>query len=234
MTDPHSPVAGRDVETLVAMLPEAPGHQRRLDMMLRLGAYGDGFGAREGLTFADVLAAPHGIDLGPMRPRLPGVLRTASGKVELAPEPLIGDLARLRAAVDAEHESGDPSLFLVGRRHLRSNNSWMHNLPALTGGTNRCTLQMHPDDAARLGIDGVATVRGAGGSLTVPVELTTDIKPGVASMPHGWGHDDAEARLSVAAVEPGVNVNILNDGTRLDPLSGTVVLNGVRVEVGPA
>ncbi len=234
VTDPHSSVAGRDVETLVAMLPDAPGHQRRLDMMLRLGAYGDGFGAREGLTFADVLAAPHGIDLGPMRPRLPGVLRTASGKVELAPDPLIGDLARLRAAVHAEHATGDPSLLLVGRRHLRSNNSWMHNLPALTGGTNRCTLQMHPDDAARLGIDGVATIRGAGGSLTVPVEITSDIKPGVASMPHGWGHDDAETRLSVAAAEPGVNVNILNDGTRIDPLSGTVVLNGLRVEVGPA
>ncbi|GAC54087.1 molybdopterin-dependent oxidoreductase [Gordonia amicalis] len=236
VTDPHSPVAGRDVESLVAMLPDAPGHQRRLDMMLRIGAYGDGFGAREGLTFADVLAAPHGIDLGPMRPRLLTVLRTASGKVELAPDPLIADLARLRAAVDAENpaDSDPASLLLVGRRHLRSNNSWMHNLPALTGGTNRCTLQIHPDDASRLGIDGLATVRGAGGSLTVPVEITTDIKPGVASMPHGWGHDDAGSRLQVAAVEPGVNVNNLNDGTRLDPLSGTAVLNGLRVEIGPA
>ncbi|ATD70527.1 MULTISPECIES: molybdopterin-dependent oxidoreductase [Gordonia] len=236
VTDPHSPVAGRDVESLVAMLPDAPGHQRRLDMMLRIGAYGDGFGAREGLTFADVLAAPHGVDLGPMRPRLLTVLRTASGKVELAPDPLIADLARLRAAVDAENpaDSDPASLLLVGRRHLRSNNSWMHNLPALTGGTNRCTLQIHPDDASRLGIDGLATVRGAGGSLTVPVEITADIKPGVASMPHGWGHDDAGSRLRVAAVEPGVNVNNLNDGTRLDPLSGTAVLNGLRVEIGPA
>ncbi|SDU39796.1 molybdopterin-dependent oxidoreductase [Gordonia westfalica] len=235
VTDPHSPVAGREVASLVAMLPEAPGHQRRLDMMMRIGAHGDAFGAREGLTFADVLAAPHGIDLGPMRPRLPGILRTASGKVELAPDPLIGDLARLRAAVDTEQDPDDQAaLLLVGRRHLRSNNSWMHNLPALTGGTNRCTLQIHPDDAMRLGIDGLATVRGAGGSLTVPVEVTADIKPGVASIPHGWGHDDAESRLHVAAAEPGVNVNALNDGTRLDPLSGTAVLNGLRVEIGPA
>ncbi|MEO9327669.1 molybdopterin-dependent oxidoreductase [Gordonia aurantiaca] len=233
--DPHSPVAGRDVDTLVAMLPDAPGHLRRLDMMLRLGAYGDAFGARDGLTFADVLAAPHGIDLGPMRPRLPGILRTESGKVELAPGPLVGDLARLRAALDAgatQAEAG--TLLLVGRRHLRSNNSWMHNLPGLLGGTNRCTLQIHPDDAARLGVDGMAVVRGPAGTLTVPVEITDDVRPGVVSLPHGWGHDDSATRLHVAATDPGVNVNALNDGSRLDPLSGTAVLNGLRVEVAPA
>ncbi|WP_168707492.1 molybdopterin-dependent oxidoreductase [Gordonia paraffinivorans] len=232
--DPHSPVAGRDVDELVGMLPDAPGHRRRLDMMLRLGAYGDAFGARDGLTFADVLAAPHGIDLGPMRPRLPGILRTASGKVELAPDPLVGDLARLRGAVDSGSGTEPGSLLLVGRRHLRSNNSWMHNLPALRGGTNRCTLQMHPQDAARLGVDGMATVRGPGGALTVPVEITDDIRPGVVSLPHGWGHDDAATRLAVAADDPGVNVNALNDGSRLDPLSGTAVLNGLPVEIAPA
>ncbi len=123
---------------------------------------------------------------------------------------------------------------LVGRRHLRSNNSWMHNLPALRGGTNRCTLQMHPQDAARLGVDGRATVRGPGGALTVPVEITDDIRPGVVSLPHGWGHDDAATRLAVAADDPGVNVNALNDGSRLDPLSGTAVLNGLPVEIAPA
>ncbi|OUC78060.1 molybdopterin-dependent oxidoreductase [Gordonia lacunae] len=237
VTDPHSPVAGRDVESLVAMLPDAPGHQRRLDMLLRVGAYGDAFGTRAGLTFADLLAAPHGIDLGPMRPRLPGVVRTASGKVELAPDPLIGDLARLWAAVSADDSPGpvaEGGLLLVGRRHLRSNNSWMHNLPALTGGTNRCTLHMHPDDADRLGISDVAKIRGAGGSLTVPVEITTDIRPGVASLPHGWGHDVEGVRLGVAAADPGVNVNELNDGAVLDPLSGTVVLNGLPVEIAPA
>ncbi|MGW6035196.1 molybdopterin-dependent oxidoreductase [Gordonia terrae] len=237
VADPHSPVAGRDVESLVAMLPDAPGHRRRLDMLLRVGAYGDAFGARAGLTFADLLAAPHGIDLGPMRPRLPGVLRTASGKVELAPDPLIDDLARLWAEVSADHDAvpvADGGVLLVGRRHLRSNNSWMHNVPALTGGTNRCTLQIHPDDADRLGISDVAKIRGSGGSLTVPVEITTDIRPGVASLPHGWGHDVEGVRLSVAATEPGVNVNELNDGTLLDPLSGTVVLNGLPVDIAPA
>ncbi|MET4164461.1 MULTISPECIES: molybdopterin-dependent oxidoreductase [Gordonia] len=237
VADPHSPVAGRDVDSLVAMLPEGPGHLRRLDMQLRIGDYGDAFGTRDGLTFADVVAAPHGIDLGPMRPRLPGVLRTASGKVELAPDALVGDLARLSAAVSAVSGAvpvADGSLLLVGRRHLRSNNSWMHNLPALTGGTNRCTLLMHPDDADRLGISDVAKVRGAGGMLTVPVEITTDIRPGVASLPHGWGHDVEGIRLGVASADPGVNVNDLNDGALLDPLSGTVVLNGLPVDIAPA
>ncbi|AZG43959.1 molybdopterin-dependent oxidoreductase [Gordonia insulae] len=230
VSDPHSPVAGRVVDDLVAQLPDAPGHERRLDMMLRLGAYGDAFGGRPGgLTLADVRAAPHGVDLGPMQPRLPGVLRTESGKVELAADDLIADVARLRAALDR----ADAGLVLIGRRNLRSNNSWMHNLPALTGGSNRCTLHVHPDDAARLGLEDIAIIRGAGGELKVPVEITDDIRPGVASLPHGWGHDVTGTRLSVAAVEPGVNVNQLNDGTLMDPLSGTVVLNGLPVEIAP-
>ena len=228
--DPHSPVAGRDVAELVAMLPDAPGHERRLDMMLRLGAYGDAFGARDdGITLADVLAAPHGIDLGPMRPRLPGVLRTESGTVELAADDLVADVERLRTALDRSPQG----LVLIGRRNLRSNNSWMHNLTALSGGSNRCTLHVHPDDANRLGLDDIAVVGGPGGEVTVPVELSTDILPGVVSLPHGWGHDLAGTRLSVAAAAPGANVNQLNDGSRMDPLSGTVTLNGLPVEIAP-
>jgi len=123
---------------------------------------------------------------------------------------------------------------LIGRRHLRSNNSWMHNLPALAGGTNRCTLHMHPDDAARLGIGDdteTAVVKSAGGEIIVPVEVTDTIRPGVVSLPHGWGHDRAGTRMTVAAGRPGANVNQLNDGTLLDPLSGTAVLNGLPVTV---
>ncbi|RPA12650.1 molybdopterin-dependent oxidoreductase [Gordonia sp. OPL2] len=230
VSDPHSPVAGRDVDEMIAMLPDAPGHERRLDMMVRLGAYGDAFGARaDGLTLAQILASPHGVDLGPMRPRLPGILRTESGTVELAADDLIADVDRLRAAL---HRAPD-GFVLIGRRNLRSNNSWMHNLPALTGGTNRCTLYIHPDDALRLGLDDVAIVRGPGGEVKVPVEITPDIRPGVASLPHGWGHDLADTRLTVAAEAPGTNVNQLNDGSLLDPLSGTVVLNGLPVEIAP-
>ena len=229
--DAGSPVAGRPVEELTAMLADGPGYERRLDMMLRLGAYGDAFGARpDGLTLATLKSAPHGLDLGPLRPRLLDVLRTPSGLVELAPPQLLDDAGRLRDALSRPEER----FVLIGRRHLRSNNSWMHNLPALSGGSNRCTLQMHPDDAAELGVSDTAVVKGPGGELVVPVEVTEDIRRGVLSLPHGWGHDRAGTGQRLAASHPGVNANQLNDGSVLDPLSGTAVLNGIPVVVGPA
>jgi anaerobic selenocysteine-containing dehydrogenase len=216
--DPDSPVAGRDVDELTAMLHPGPGYERRLDMMLRLGPYGDAFGAKpDGLTLERLKANPHGIDLGPLRPRIPEVLRTPSGRIELAPELIVADVARLRDAL--RRAAG--GFLLIGRRHLRSNNSWMHNLPALSGGSNRCTLQIHPDDAADLGLTDVAIVKGPGGELLVPVEVTDGMRRGVVSLPHGWSADR------------GVNVNQLNDGTHLDPLSGTAVLNGIPVDIAP-
>ncbi len=227
VADPDSPVAGRTVGELTAMLPDGPGYERRLDMMLRLGPFGDAFGTRpDGLTLQRLKDTPHGVDLGALTPRIPEILRTPSGKIELAPEPIIADIPRLQASLD----SGDGFL-LIGRRHLRSNNSWMHNLPALSGGSNTCTLQIHPDDAARLGLSDTAWVTGPGGKLEVPVEITDGIRPGVVSLPHGWGHTEPGTRMRVAAEHPGVNVNSLNDGTLLDPLSGTAVLNAVPVEV---
>ncbi|TGD89896.1 molybdopterin-binding oxidoreductase [Mycolicibacterium sp. CH28] len=230
VADPHSPVSGRTVEELTAMLPDGPGYERRLDMMLRLGPFGDGFGVKpEGLTLQRLKDTPHGVDLGALTPRIPEVIRTPSGTVELAPDPILADIPRLLASL-----SGESGFLLIGRRHLRSNNSWMHNLPALSGGTNRCTLQIHPDDAARLGLDELALVTGPGGKLEVPVEITDTIRPGVVSLPHGWGHSEPGTRLRVAAREPGVNVNNLNDGTLLDPLSGTAVLSALPVEVAPA
>ena len=228
VADPDSPVGGRSVAELTAMLPEGPGYERRLDMMLRLGPFGDAFGAKpEGLTLQTLKDNPHGIDLGPLTPRIPVVLRTPSGKLELAPEPILADIPRLQAALSAD----DSGFLLIGRRHLRSNNSWMHNLPALAGGTNRCTLQIHPDDAARLGVTDTAVITGPGGKLAVPVEITENIRPGVVSLPHGWGHTAPGTRLSVAATQAGVNVNGLLDSSLLEPLSGTAVLNGVPVEV---
>ncbi|MER7054863.1 molybdopterin oxidoreductase family protein [Streptomyces sp. NPDC000351] len=230
--DPHSPVHGRDPGELTARLTGDDGPERRLDLMLRLGPYGDGFGARaDGLTLERLLAHPHGIDLGPLRPRLPRPLKTRSGKVELLPGPIAEDLPRLRQAL-AERPAG---LVLVGRRHLRSNNSWMHNIPALTGGSNRCTLHLHPDDAERLGVRAGQPVRvkGAGGEVTAPAEVTDAVRPGVVSLPHGWGHDRPGTRLTHAATDPGVNVNQLLDGSMLDPLSGNAVLNGVPVELVP-
>ncbi|MGD9622403.1 MAG: molybdopterin-dependent oxidoreductase [Mycolicibacterium sp.] len=229
--DAASPVAGRAVDELTAMLDDGPGYERRLDMMLRLGAYGDFFGVRpDGLTLRKLKAQPHGIDLGPLRPRLAEVLRTPSGLIELAPAPLVAETTRLRDSL-AHRVHG---FTLIGRRHLRSNNSWMHNVPALMGGTNRCTAQIHPDDAAELGISDRAVVKGPGGELVVAVEITEDIRRGVVSLPHGWGHDRDGTGQALAASHPGVNVNQLNDGRRLDPLSGTAVLNGVPVSVEPA
>ncbi|MEU5307257.1 molybdopterin oxidoreductase family protein [Streptomyces sp. NPDC021562] len=230
VTEAHSPAHGRDPRELAALLTGDTGPERRLDMMLRLGPYGDGFGARpDGLTLQRLLAHPHGIDLGPLAPRLPQPLKTRSGRIELLPRPIAEDLPRLRAAL-GDRPAG---LVLVGRRHLRSNNSWMHNVPALTGGSNRCTLQIHPEDAERLGVrDGTEVrVKGSGGEVVAPAEVTDGVRRGVVSLPHGWGHDRPGTRLSHAATVPGVNVNQLLDGSLLDPLSGNAVLNGIPVEV---
>ncbi|WP_327378559.1 molybdopterin oxidoreductase family protein [Streptomyces sp. NBC_01216] len=219
----HSPLHGGDPQEQARLLAGRTGPERRLDLMLRLGPYD--------LILEDLLRAPHGIDLGPLRPRLPQVLKTRSGRVELLPQPLAADLPRLRAALASRRDG----LVLVGRRHLRSNNSWLHNVPSLTGGSNRCTLQVHPADADRLGLaDGKpARISSVGGALEVEVEVTDAVRAGVVSLPHGWGHDRPGARLTVAAERPGVNVNQLLDGSLLDPLSGTAVLNGFPVDVTP-
>ncbi|MGW3623967.1 molybdopterin oxidoreductase family protein [Streptomyces sp. NPDC000880] len=223
VADPHSPVKGQDVKELTAQLTGRSGPERRLDMMLRLGPYD--------LTLDKLLEHPHGIDLGPLQPRVPQVLETRSGRVELLPGPIAADLPRLRRAL----EERPAALVLVGRRHLRSNNSWMHNVATLSGGSNRCTLQIHPADAARLGLEDGAQVRitADGGELEAPVEITDAVRTGVVSLPHGWGHSRPGTRMSVAAARPGVNVNQLLDGSRLDPLSGTAVLNGFPVELSP-
>jgi anaerobic selenocysteine-containing dehydrogenase len=234
VAQPGSAVEGRDPAELMAALEPRRGPERILDFMLRTGPYGDGFdGANGGLTLAVLERNPHGVDLGPLEPRLPDALRTPSGRIELAPEPIVEDLGRLGAALEQPRNGG---MVLVGRRQLRSNNSWMHNLPALVKGKERCTMHVHPDDAERLGLDegGPALVRSAAGELEAPVEITDAIMPGVVSIPHGWGHDAPGMRLRVAADHAGVNSNRLADETAVDPLSGNAVLNGIPVEVGPA
>ena len=238
---PGSRVAGRDPAELVADLGERRGPERVLDFMLRTGPFGDGFGADpDGLTLERVAAAPHGIDLGPMSPRMPDVLRTPSGRIELAPDEIVADLPRLEAEVAAAAagaRNGTSSarwngMVLIGRRQLRSNNSWMHNLPALVKGKDRCTVWLNSDDAERLGIADGGTVRlaSASGELTAPAEVTDEIMPGVVSIPHGWGHDAPGSRMRVAAEHAGVNSNLLSP-SEVDPLSGNAVLNGIPVEV---
>jgi len=167
-----------------------------------------------------------------LRPRLPEALRTPSGRVELCPDRITDDLPRLESSLAAE----PPDLVLVGRRQLRSNNSWMRNLPHLVRGPDRCTLQVHPSDAERLGLTegGTASVSSRAGELRAPVEITDAVMAGVVSIPHGWGHDAAGAQLSVAAEHAGVNSNLLADESLLDPVSGNAVLNGIPVDVASA
>jgi anaerobic selenocysteine-containing dehydrogenase len=237
VSDPNSNISGRDAEEILAELSRngRRGPARMLDFMLRTGPYGDAFGAApDGVSLDKLRANPHGIDFGALQPRLPEVLRTASGKVELAPSELIADLGRLWSRVEDSDEMLDGrDLVLVGRRHLRSNNSWMHNLEVLVKGKPRCTLQMHPLDAATRGIsDGQhVSVASRVGRVSAPVELTDEIRPGVVSLPHGWGHGVAGTQMRVAGEYAGVNSNILTDEAAMDPLSGTSVLNGIPVSV---
>ena len=215
-----------------ARLGDEPGPARLLDLMLRAGPHGDRFDdAAEGLSLAKLQAAEHGVDLGPLAPRLPELLATESGKIELAPEPIVRDVERLAAEVGRVRTADE--IVLVGRRHLRSNNSWFHNLPALAKGPDRCKLQIHPQDARRIGLadGGRARIRSRVGQVEAPVEVTDAVMPGVVSLPHGHGHDAPGARLRVAAQNPGVNSNLLTDELGLDALSGNAILNGIPVAV---
>jgi anaerobic selenocysteine-containing dehydrogenase len=239
--DETSAVSGRGPEDLLAALAPRTGPARLIDFMLRTGPYGEGFGANpDGLTLDTLLANPHGIDLGPLTPRLPDALRTPSGMIELAPELLVADVDRLRAGLtgtsNGHPESTEHTALLVGRRQLRSNNSWMHNLPVLVKGKPRCTLHVHPDDATRLGLeDGKqAEVRSRTGTVAIAVEVTDAIMPGVVSIPHGWGHAVDGVQMAVAAtMAGGVNSNLLADPDAFDPVSGNAVLNGIPVHVTP-
>lgn len=226
-------IHGRATDEIMKALEPRRGPERMLDFMLRTGSGGEGFGANEsGLTLARLESEVHGVDLGPLQARLPEVLRTASGKIELAPELLLKDVPRLKEALTRK----DDGLLLIGRRHLRSNNSWLHNIPSLVSGKTRCTLLIHPDDAKSHGLEDSAKVQVTSrvGSVVAPLEVTDSIMRGVVSLPHGWGHGQPGTRMSVAAANAGVNSNILTDEAAMDVPSGNSVLNGIPVTVAPA
>jgi len=201
---------------------------------LRAGPCGSGVRAwRKGLTLRSVRAAPHGIDLGPMEPALPGRLPVRGDgsprRIELAPPELVADAARLEASLG----ENPADLVLIGRRDILGINSWTHNLPSLARGRSRCVLQMHPADAAARGIARGDRVRLSShiGTVVVDVELTEDVMRGVLALPHGYGHDRAGTRLGVARVRAGASFNDLTDPADIDPLSGNAVLNGIPVRV---
>jgi anaerobic selenocysteine-containing dehydrogenase len=225
-------IAGRDPGEIVAQAG-GPGPERLLDFAIRTGPWGDAYGARpDGLTAEHLKREPNGIDRGALTPRLDEVLQTASGRIELAPGYICGDIPRLREWLSREPQG----LVLVSRRHVRSKNSWMHNLPALMTGRDRCTLLIHPDDATPRGLadGGVARIRSRAGSVEAPVEVSDAMLPGVVSLPHGWGHDKPGARLSVARERAGVCNNVLAPGALIDVPSNNAVVNGIPVEVESA
>ena len=230
--DPDSSIAGRDPAEIVAAT-RGRGPERLLDFALRIGPRGDHYGEDpRGLNLDTMRQHPHGLDFGPLEPRLPGLLRTPSRKIEIAPDYITSDLGRLAKRLDRPR----PDLVLVSRRHLRSNNSWMHNLERLVRGRDRCTLLIHPDDAARTGLvmGGRARIASRAGAIEAPVEVSDEMKPGVVCLPHGWGHDRDGTRLGVATRHAGANNNLLAPGDLVDLPSGNAVVNGIPVEVTPA
>ncbi len=228
------------VEALLNATAHLCGPERQLDLGLRAGPWGDGFGARpDGLSLARLRAAPHGIDYGPLQARLPDVLRTRDGMIDIAPAAFVADLARVEAALSAAPQSlegeGYP-VTVIGRRDVRSNNSWMHNLHTLAKGPERCLALLHPDDAQAAGITDGALARLSGAedrSITVRVKYSEDMRRGVLSLPHGWGHDAPGTRMQIARERPGANINVLLDESARDPLSGTSVLSGVPARIQP-
>jgi anaerobic selenocysteine-containing dehydrogenase len=226
---------GTHADAVIDATKGLKGPQRTLEVALRSGPYGDQWGRKpDGLTLAKVMASnpTGGIDLGELQPRIPEMLRTPSGKVELAPPSLLQDLQR------ATHDLRGlaPDLVIIGRRDVRTNNSWMHNLPVLAKGPFRCTALVHPVDAARLGlVDGaLADIHNGPRSVQAQVHISDEMMPGVVSLPHGWGHNLPGSRLHLAAQRPGANLNALLDDQLRDPLSGNAVLGGVAITMRAA
>jgi anaerobic selenocysteine-containing dehydrogenase len=223
------------------MLEAAPGGdktitpERMVDVLIRSGPFGDQFGANpDGLTLEKIQAAPHGLDLGPMRPGgRQRRLKTPEQRIQIAPEVLVADVERLRASL-AEPEG--ETIRLIGRRQIRTNNSWMHNAPTLMRGGHHCDLLVHPHDAERIGLsDGDhAAIASSTAEHRVRVRVSDSVMPGVVSLPHGWGHDREGMKLGVAEENPGVSLNDLTDDSVAEPIAAMSILNGVPVTLRPA
>lgn len=211
------------------------GPERILDLAMRFGPYGAGINPfSRGLSLRKLKKAVHGLDLGPLRECLPERLRTSSKRIELAPEVLVKDVERVKTQLlDQAAHRPDGGLLLIGRRKLRSNNSWMHNSQRLVRGKPQCTVLMHPADAAerQLKPGQRVMVRSRVGCIELPVEITEEMMPGVVSIPHGWGHDREGVQLEVAQRHAGESINDVTDDLAIDALCGTAAFNGTWVSV---
>jgi anaerobic selenocysteine-containing dehydrogenase len=231
---------GRRAEAAVARLPSAlTTPERMIELAIAFGPHGIlRRGPRKGLTVAKIKRATHGIDLGPLESRLPAALGTANHRVALAPTVLVAEAARLtelaRERADALSDGYD--LILTGRRQLRSNNSWMHNSARLMKGADRCTALLHPDDADARGLNDGDRVRVSSrvGAIELPLEVTDEMRCGVVSIPHGFGHSRPGVGWRLAADKAGASVNDITDPAMFDAITGNAAFNAVPVRVEPA
>jgi anaerobic selenocysteine-containing dehydrogenase len=206
--------------------------QRTLDLLFRIGPHGDRFLPwKRGINLAKVKASPYGVDLGAAQPGVRHRLQTKDGRIHLVAAPLLQALAELEGELEQQRLSDE--VLLIGRRELRTNNSWMHNVPSLVAGRDRCVLYVHPDDAERAGLrdSEPAMVESRVYSGIVPVRVTDEVMPGVVSLPHGWGHAASAAWQSVAGVHAGVSANDFTDDQRVESVVGQSILNGVPVRL---
>ena len=200
-----------------------------LDMGLRQGQYGE-----QGMSLEQLRKNPHGIHLGPLQTCLEERLKTADGKIQLAPQLYLDDLPRLQHAIaQAPSVQEEYPFQMIGRRLLRSHNTWTQNSPRLVRGKNPCTLQLNSTDADALGIANgeVVSVRSRTGEIHIEAEVTDDLLPGVVSIPQGWGHNQSDTNMSVAATQPGVSINGVTDPLRVDLLTGNAAFNGTPVAI---
>ena len=210
------------------------GPEAQLDFLLRSGPYGGGFNFLKGISLRKLKAQPHGIDLGELKPVLPAALQTKDKKIQLHRDFFMADLPRVeKHFFDSTTKNADKPFSLIGRRHVRSNNSWLHNSKRLVKGKNRCTVMIHPYDAASLKIENAQNIRVTSrvGQVELPAEITDEVMQGIVSIPHGFGHNRKGTGWKIAEAHAGVSVNDLSDEMQIDELSGNAVLNGVPVSI---
>jgi len=235
-------------QALTERISSKPSNAMTPEQMLTLGLQFGPYG-KEGLSLEKLRANPHGVDLGPLQPCLPERLFTENQRINLCPPEIICDLPRLEKTLSSDRDrktenqelrtenqelrTENQGLLLIGRRELRSNNSWMHNSHRLVKGPRRCTLRLHPDDARHFGIaDGQSVrVQSRTGTITLPAEITEEMMPGVVSIPHGYGHHRQGTRQAIAAQHAGVSINDLTDHQFLDELTGNAAFSGVPVRI---